>query len=116
VVVGLVGVEERMGPTWRWPLPRDIEGPAGIAADLHMVGRHGIVAEANPVVFQGFVAFGLPILVVGKVALVVLLGAIIVLLARDRPSRPSIPGLAATITVFAVIGGLVGGISNVLAG
>jgi hypothetical protein len=81
-----------------------------------MVGRHGIVAEANPVVSQGFVAFGLPVLVVAKVALVVLLGSIVVLLARDRPSHRSIPGLAATITVLAVIGGLAGGISNVLAG
>jgi hypothetical protein len=81
-----------------------------------MVGRHGIVAEANPVVSQGFVAFGLPVLVVAKVALVVLLGSIVVLLARDRPSRRSIPGLAATITVLAVVGGLAGGISNVLAG
>ncbi len=80
-----------------------------------MVDEHGIVAEANPVVSQGFAAFGLPMLLVTKIALVVLLGSIVVLLSRDRPSRRSIPGLAAAIAVLAVIGGLAGGISNVLA-
>ena len=81
-----------------------------------MIGRHGIVAEVNPIVAQGFDSFGMPILALSKVALIVLLGSIIVLLARDVPSRRPIPGLAATITLLAVIGGLVGGISNVLAG
>ncbi len=81
-----------------------------------MVSRHGIAAEMNPIVAQGFDAFGLPILVVVKLALVVLLGSIVVLLARDGPSRQSVRGLAASITILAVVGGLVGGISNVLAG
>lgn len=81
-----------------------------------MVDRHGIVAEANPIVAQGFEAFGLPVLAITKIALVVLVGSIVVLLARDRPSGRPIPGLAATITVLAVIGGLFGGMSNVLAG
>lgn len=81
-----------------------------------MVERHGIVAEMNPLVAQGFVAFGLPILVVVKLALVVLLGSIVVLLAREGPSRQTVRGLAASITILAVIGGMVGGISNVLAG
>ncbi len=81
-----------------------------------MVGRHGIVAELNPLVAQGFVAFGLPILVLVKLALVLLLGSIVVLVGRDGPGRRSIPGLAASITILGVIAGLVGGISNVLAG
>jgi hypothetical protein len=81
-----------------------------------MVERHGIVAEMNPLVAQGFVAFGLPILVVVKLALVILLGSIVVLLAREGPSRQTVRGLAASITILAVIGGMVGGISNVLAG
>jgi hypothetical protein len=81
-----------------------------------MIGRHGIVAEVNPIVAQGFDAFGMPILALSKLALIVLLGSIVVLLARDMPSRRPIPGLAASITLLAVIGGLVGGISNVLAG
>jgi hypothetical protein len=81
-----------------------------------MVGRHGIAAEMNPLVAQGFDAYGLPILVGVKFALVILLGSIVVLLGRNGPARRSIPGLAASITILAVIGGLVGGISNVLAG
>lgn len=81
-----------------------------------MVDRHGIVAEMNPLVAQGFEAFGLPILALSKIALIVLLGSIVILLARDMPSRRPIPGLAASITLLAVIGGLIGGISNVLAG
>ena len=81
-----------------------------------MVGRHGIAAEMNPLVAQGFDAYGMPILVVVKFALVILLGSIVVLLARNGPARRAVPGLAASITILAVIGGLVGGISNVLAG
>ena len=81
-----------------------------------MVSRHGIVAELNPLVAQGFVAFGLPILILVKLALVLLLGSIVVLVGRDAPARRSIPGLAASITVLGVIAGLLGGISNVLAG
>jgi hypothetical protein len=81
-----------------------------------MVGRHGIMAEVNPLVAQGFVAFGLPLLVVVKLALVVLLGSIVVLLGREGPSgRPS-SRLAAGVAVLAVAAGLVGGVSNVLAG
>jgi hypothetical protein len=80
-----------------------------------MVGRHGIGAELNPIVSQGFEAFGLPVLVLAKVALVVLLGSIVVLLARDSAGRLSRP-LAASVAVLAVAAGLAGGISNVLAG
>lgn len=81
-----------------------------------MVSRHGIVAEMNPIVAQGFDTFGMPILVGVKFALVVLLGSIVVVVGRNGHARRSIPGLAASITILAVIGGMVGGISNVLAG
>lgn len=81
-----------------------------------MVSRHGIAAEMNPIVAQGFDSYGLPILVVVKLALVVLLGSIVVLLAREGSSRQSVRGLAASITILAVTAGMVGGISNVLAG
>jgi hypothetical protein len=74
------------------------------------------VAELNPIVAQGFATFGLPVLVLAKIALVVLLASIVVLLARDVPTRRSVQGLAALITVIAVTAGLLGGISNVLAG
>ena len=81
-----------------------------------MVNRHGIVAEVNPIVAQGFETFGMPVLAISKIALVVLLGSIVIVLARDRASGGPIRGLAAAITMLAVAGGLVGGISNVLAG
>lgn len=81
-----------------------------------MIGKHGIAAELNPIVAQGFETYGLPVLILTKLALVVLLASIVVLLTREVPSRRTIPGLAALVTICAVIGGLVGGISNVLAG
>jgi uncharacterized membrane protein len=79
-----------------------------------MIARHGIVSEMNPLVAQGFTYFGMPILVLMKAALVLLLSSIIILLDRNRSVRP--PGPAATfVTVLGVVGGLVGGISNVIA-
>jgi uncharacterized protein DUF5658 len=81
-----------------------------------MIGKHGIAAEVNPLVAQGYATYGFPVLILVKLALVVLLGSIVVLLARDLPNRPAIRGFAATITVLAVAAGLIGGISNVLAG
>lgn len=81
-----------------------------------MIGRHGIAAEVNPIVAQGYDTYGLPLLILVKLALVVLLGSIVVLLARDMPTRPAIRGFAAAISVLAVAAGLIGGISNVLAG
>jgi hypothetical protein len=81
-----------------------------------MIGKHGIAAEVNPLVAQGYVTYGFPVLILVKLLLVVLLGSIVVLLARDVPTRPAARGFAATITVLAVTAGLIGGISNVLAG
>lgn len=81
-----------------------------------MVGRHGIIAELNPVVSQGFELFGLPFLAFAKLVLVVLIGSIVVLLARGGSSRRVSPGLAAFVTMLAVFAGLAGGISNVIAG
>lgn len=81
-----------------------------------MVGKHGIAAEINPIVAQGYDTYGLPVLILVKLALVVLLGSIVVLLARDLPTRPAARGFAAAISVIAVGAGLLGGISNVLAG
>jgi hypothetical protein len=81
-----------------------------------MIGRHGIAAEVNPIVAQGFAVFGMPVLILAKIALVVLLASIVVLLTREVPSRRAVPGLAAFVAICAVIAGLVGGVSNVLAG
>ena len=79
-----------------------------------MVERHGIHAEANPIVAGGFAMYGLPLVAVAKLALVVLLGSVIVVLGRDGSSRVAAPRLATLITVLAVGGGLLGGISNVV--
>jgi hypothetical protein len=81
-----------------------------------MVGRHGIIAEANPLVAEGFLAYGLPLLAVAKGALVLLVGSIVVVLARERPDRRPRSGLAVSITLLGVGMGLLGGVSNVLAG
>ncbi len=79
-----------------------------------MVGRQGIGAEANPLVAQGFALYGMPALALLKVLLVVLLGSIVVLLARERDRRGTVRDPAAFVAVLAALAGLVGGISNVL--
>lgn len=76
-----------------------------------MVGRHGIAAEANPIIAQGFADWGMVLVVVAKLALVVLVGSIVVLLAT-RPTRRASLGLAAVVTVVAVVAGFTGGVSN----
>jgi hypothetical protein len=79
-----------------------------------MVTRHGIGAEANPIVAQGFTMFGLPLVAITKMALIVLVGAVIVLLERHDRSRRRTLGLSALVTIVAVVAGLTGGLSNVL--
>lgn len=79
-----------------------------------MVERHGIRAELNPIVAHGFATFGLPIVALAKLALVVLIGSIIVVLAQDRSASRMTTRVAAFVTIVAVVGGLFGGISNVL--
>ena len=76
-----------------------------------MVDRHGVAAEANPIVAQGFADWGMVLVVVAKIALVVLVGSIVVLLA-EHPRRPSSLGIAAVLTVLAVVAGFTGGVSN----
>jgi hypothetical protein len=74
-----------------------------------MIHRGGIEAELNPLVARGFDAFGFPLVIVAKLALVVLIGAIVVVLATGPRPRPI---LASFVTVLAVAAGLVGGLSN----
>lgn len=80
-----------------------------------MVEQHGIRAELNPIVANGFQSFGLPMIALVKLLLVVLIGSIIVILAQDRTASGLTRRVAAFVTIVAVIGGLVGGISNVAA-
>jgi len=79
-----------------------------------MVDRHGIAAEANPLVASGFAVYGLPLVAVSKIALVILVGAVIVLLGRGGPGRAATPRLAGLVAVLAVGAGLIGGLSNIL--
>lgn len=80
-----------------------------------MVERHGIGTELNPIVAHGFAAFGLPIVALAKLALVILVGSITVVLGRDPYSRVATTRLATFVTIVAVTGGLIGGISNIMA-
>ncbi len=76
-----------------------------------MVDRHGVAAEANPIIAQGFSDWGMVLVVVAKIALFVLVGSIVVLLA-EHPTRRSSLGIAAVVTVAAVVAGFTGGVSN----
>ena len=80
-----------------------------------MVDRHGVLSEGNPLVAQGFALFGMPVMAVLKIALIFLLAAVIVLLDRGRDVARRSPRLAASVAVTAVLAGLLGGVSNVLA-
>jgi hypothetical protein len=79
-----------------------------------MVERHGIRAELNPIVAHGFATFGLPIIALAKLALIVLIGSIIVVLAHDRSASRATTRAATFVALLAVVSGLLGGISNVL--
>ena len=76
-----------------------------------MVDRHGVAAEANPIVAQGFADWGMLLVVVAKIALFVLVGSIVFLLA-EHPRRRASLRLAAVVTVVAVVAGFTGGVSN----
>ena len=79
-----------------------------------MVDRHGVAAEVNPIVAQGFADWGMVLVVVAKLALVLLVGSVVVLLA-GHPTRRESLGLAAVVTVAAVVAGFTGGVSNLAA-
>jgi hypothetical protein len=76
-----------------------------------MVASHGAVAEANPIVSGLFLTHGLPAVVVGKAALVVLIGALsVAATAKDRRGVWSIVG--GLPLALAIAAGIVGGITN----
>ena len=79
---------------------------------VRMVRIHGGGVEANPIVAAIFSDFGLPFVAVTKIAALSLIVAVIVVLAStDRPSNRV---LAATVAVFGVVAGVIGGLSNAL--
>jgi hypothetical protein len=76
-----------------------------------MVRWHGLQAEANPLVADLFQALGLPGVVLAKVALVVLVAALV--FAAAGQSRTRIWALVGGLPVaLAISVGLIGGITN----
>jgi hypothetical protein len=76
-----------------------------------MVARHGSAAEANPLVNDLFDTFGMPAVVLAKLALVVLVGALSLAAATsgNRGAWSMIGGLPLALAIAA---GLIGGITN----
>ncbi len=77
-----------------------------------MVHRVGPTAEANPFVANLFLAHGLPAVAIAKVALIVLVGALVVagVGQRNRRTWSVIGGVPLALAIAA---GLIGGITNV---
>jgi hypothetical protein len=98
-----------------WIAPLGVLIAVGVAqlADLvtfvRLMGTHGVAAEANPLVASGFDSLGLVPLVVGKVALVILIAAAFVLVARSRAR------LSTVIASAGVVAGIVGAYTNTVA-
>jgi hypothetical protein len=119
---GPVRLRASVAPVAAHPLVVPFRIAAVLAAQLFdfatftiMVGRHGIGTELNPLVAHGFAGFGMPMVAVMKIALVLLLGSILVVLDRPGQVDRRLPWIPPVIAVFAVIAGLIGGLSNTIA-
>ncbi len=76
-----------------------------------MMSTHGAAAEANPIVSDLFLTHGLTAVVVGKVALVVLIGALSV--AGTANGRRGVWAVIGGLPLaLAIAAGLIGGITN----
>lgn len=76
-----------------------------------MVSKHGAAAEANPLVNDLFVSYGMPAVVVAKLALVLLVGALCVA-ASSRGGRGVWAIVGGLPLALAIAAGLIGGITN----
>jgi len=76
-----------------------------------MVARHGSRVEANPIVNNLFDVYGMPAVIVGKVALVVLIGSLC-LMASSRGGTGVWRMVGGLPLALAIAGGLIGGITN----
>ena len=76
-----------------------------------MVRSRGLAAEGNPLVADLFETLGMPAVVLGKVLLVVVIGALCVAAGASAPSRSwrVVGGLPIAL---AIAFGLIGGITN----
>jgi hypothetical protein len=78
-----------------------------------MVRRLGPAAEANPIVIGLLQSYGFPMAAIAKVAVIALVVAVsVVLMNRDRPIDRLV---TAAVLAVAIVAGLIGGGSNVLA-
>jgi hypothetical protein len=77
-----------------------------------MVARHGHTAEANPIVSDLFVAYGMPAVVLAKLALVVLVGALWVSSSTQRDGGRVWAVVGGLPLALAIAAGLIGGITN----
>ncbi len=76
-----------------------------------MVSRHGATAEANPIVSDLFDSFGMPAVVLAKLALVLLVGALFI--AASTHGRRGVWSLIGGLPLaLAITAGLIGGITN----
>ena len=76
-----------------------------------MVRQHGRTAELNPIVLGLHDSFGMIALVAVKVALIVLIGSLFVAAwSRQHGINKVVTG--ALPLAFAIVGGLIGGITN----
>jgi len=76
-----------------------------------MVAEHGAAAEANPIVSDLFATHGLPAVVIGKVALVVLIGALSI--AATANGRRGVWAIVGGLPLaLAIAAGIIGGITN----
>lgn len=78
-----------------------------------MISRHGLAAEANPIVNGLFGSMGMAAVVLAKLALVLLVGALSVAASRGRGGVWSIAG--GLPLALAITAGLIGGITNAAA-
>ncbi|MFL5674675.1 MAG: hypothetical protein ACJ779_06695 [Chloroflexota bacterium] len=82
-----------------------------LATFIVMVARHGSSAEANPLVSDMFQTFGITAVIVSKLALIVLIGALTVA-ASSRGSRGVWSMVGGLPLALAIAAGLIGGITN----
>ena len=76
-----------------------------------MVTKYGATAEANPLVSDMFVSYGMPAVVLAKLALVVLVGALsVAAFSKGRRGVWSVVG--GLPLALAIAGGIIGGITN----
>ena len=76
-----------------------------------MVARHGAAAEANPLVNDLFYSYGMPAVVLAKLALVLLVGALCVA-STSRGGRGVWAIIGGLPLALAIAAGLIGGITN----